>query len=320
MKERVQTLEESAPARLMPMAERFTETADMPALSQVQCLALLCREPSVAYRLKHQLERLAADIKPEDFRSRGRMLGGLDTRDAWYLEAAHLGNRFRDGGIDEVESRLKTVLADTSNYEAGAAFVALCIEVLHEHALWLLADGRPDRVAAAIPLSQRLYATMMTAGNGWNYRDEATIFVELCHAAGKRYADFEQWLSAQADGVRKDYQERRFGPKEFEVYGLSAFDNLNPSGFLRGGWRGPACEELRVAGILTLVGDPALVRAQAKGRSPAELVAERLMVTRDAKLQDQLDLIARWRKRHGSQPLLDEAEQYLRSPERQSGK
>jgi hypothetical protein len=44
------------------------------------------------------------------------------------------------------------------------------------------------------------------------------------------------------------------------------------------------------------------------------------MVTRDAKLQDQLDLIARWRKRHGSQPLLDEAERYLRSPERQSGK
>jgi len=75
------------------LVKRYAETADMPIASRMQCLALLCREPTVAYRLKEELER----------------------------------------------------------------------------------------VAEAIPLSLRLYAAIMGPGQGWNYRDQATMFVELCH-------------------------------------------------------------------------------------------------------------------------------------------
>jgi len=81
-------VEETVMARLMPLAERYAETADMPIASRMQCLALLCREPTVAYRLKDELARVAAEIRPESFRRRGTILGGLDTREAWYLEAA----------------------------------------------------------------------------------------------------------------------------------------------------------------------------------------------------------------------------------------
>ncbi|MCX6875183.1 MAG: hypothetical protein NTW21_15445 [Verrucomicrobia bacterium] len=305
-------MEETVMARLMPLAERYAETADMPIASRMQCLALLCREPTVAYRLKEELERVAAAIRPNSFRSRGTILGGLDTREAWYLEAAFLGNLLRDGRHDEITKRLETVLANPSAYEAGAAFLDLCLRQFHEHALWLLADGHRERVAEAIPLSLRLYASIMGPGPGWNYRDHATMFVELCHATGKRYAEFETWLAGQSNDTRADYRQRRYGPKEFKIPWISAFYQLGGCHDLRGGWDGEACEDLRIAGILALTGDPALVKAQSEGKPLAEIVALNLLRTAKATPEDKLALIARWRERHPNHPLLDETERLLR--------
>ena len=305
-------MQETVMARLMPMAERYGETADMPAASRMQCLALLCREPTVAYRLRAELERVAAEIRPESFRSRGTLPGGLDTREAWYLEAAFLGNLLRDGRHDEIARRLATVLTKPSAYEAGDAFLGLCLGMFHEHALWLLADGHQERVAEAIPLSLRLYAAIMGPGQGWNYRDQATLFVELCHATGKRYAEFETWLAAQPDATRADYRQRRYGPKEFKVPWMSAFYKLGVCPGLRGGWGGEACEELRIAGILALTGDPALVKAQSEGKPLAEIVALNLQQSVKATPADKLAIIARWREHHANHPLLDETELLLR--------
>ena len=305
-------LEETVMARLMPLAERYGETADMTIASRMQCLALLCREPTVAYRIKGELERVAVEVRPDSFQRRGTILGGLDTREAWYLEAAFLGNLLRDGRLDEVAKRLETVLADPSKYEAGEAFLGLCIRMLHEHALWLLADEHRDRVEQAIPLSLRLYAAIMGPGQGWNYRDEATLFVELCHAAGKRYAEFETWLVGQGERVRTDYRNRRFGPPELPLPFNAAFYQLAVFPNLRSGWDGQACDDLRIAGILALADDPALVKAQSRGRPLAEIVSLNIKRFAKDKPAEKLAIIAQWRERHATHPLLDATERLLR--------
>jgi len=82
------------------------------------------------------------------------------------VSAAYLGNLLREGRHGEITERLETVLAKPSAFEAGDAFLGLCLGMFHEHALWLLADGHRDRVAQAIPLSLLLYAAIM--GQGWN--------------------------------------------------------------------------------------------------------------------------------------------------------
>ncbi len=61
-----------------------------------------------------------------------------------------------------------------------------------------------------------------------------------------------------------------------------------------------------------MLGDPALVKAQAHGQPVAEIVAENLQRTVNATPADKLALIARWRKRHANHPLLDETERLLR--------
>ena len=306
-------MEETVMARIMPMAEQYGETADLPAASRMQCLALLCREPTVAYRLKEELERVAAEIRPDSLRSRGTILGGLDTREAWYLEAAFLGNLMRDGRCREVERRLDPILADPSDYEAGEVFLDLCTRMFYEHVLWLLADGQAGRGAEAIPLSLRLYAAQ-----DWTYGEQATMFVELCHAAGKRYGEFENRLAGQGDDTRKAYRNRRFGPPQLPLPFNAAFYQLGVCPRLRSGWDGEACEDLRIAGILTLAGDPALVKAQSRGRPLAEIVSLNIKRWATDTPADRLAVIARWRERHPNHPLLDETERLLREEQARS--
>ncbi|MBN8456553.1 MAG: hypothetical protein J0M04_01715 [Verrucomicrobia bacterium] len=309
-KERAKTIPETAMARLMPLAGRFGETADMPDASRMQCLALLCREPTAAYLIKGELERVIDGLDIADLKRGGRRTADLNAASRWSLETAHLGNLLRDGRCAEISERLEPILADPSSFEHAHDSLAACVRVFYEHVLWLLADGRADRVADIIPLSLRLYASIM--GTGWNYRDQATMFVELCHASDKRYAEFETWLAGVSDDARADYRQRRYGPKEFKIPGLSAFHQLAVFSDLRGGWDGEACEDLRIAGILALTGDPALVKAQSEGRPLAELVSINIKRWATDTPADKLAVIARWRERHPNHPLLDETERLLR--------
>ena len=306
----VPRLEETVMARLMPLAERFGETDSLPAASRLQCLAILSREPTVAYRLKDELERVAAETNLNDIVESRIRPDGLDRNDLWRMETAHLGNLLRDGRCGEIEKRLQPMLAGPLTNERNW-LLDICTRVFYEHVLWLLADGRADRAAAAIPLSLRLYSTV----SDYQYRERTTLLVELCHAAGKRYADFETWLAGQPEWVRKDYKSRRVGP----WYVPNAFYQLGLYSDLRDGWDGEACEDLRIAGILTLAGDPALVKAQSRGRPLAEIVSLNIKRWATDTPADRLAVIARWREHHPNHPLLDETERLLRENAARAG-
>ncbi|MCX6878762.1 MAG: hypothetical protein NTW21_33865 [Verrucomicrobia bacterium] len=303
----VPKLAETVMARLTPLAERFDEIASLPATSRLQCLAMLSREPTVAYRLKDELERVATETNINAIKESRIRPDGLDRNDMWRMETAHLGNLLRDGRCGEIEKRLQPMLAGPLTNERYW-LLDICTRVFHEHVLWLLADGRADRAAEAIPLSLRLYTTI----DDDQYREHTTLLVELCHAAGKRYADFETWLAGQPERVRKDYRARRVGPWGAPWPFKAAFYQLGAFPDLRGGWDGEACEDLRIAGILALADDPALVKAQSLDRPLAEIVSMNIKRWATDTPADRLAVIARWREHHANHPLLYETERLLR--------